>query len=428
MPAVPPTGGIPGASGTGDASNWLDLKGLAEMKAAAGQQKAGTIRAVAQQFESVFLGMMMKSMRDAKLGDGAFDSDESKLYKEMFDNQVALNLSKGRGLGIADMLVRQLDPTAKVSPAAPAAPAATRVRAFPHVAPAAPATAPAAPRLAAMPATPAGVAGVPTARADGFASALDGSLPGLDPVAGGLPAVADVPALAQRRAAAAYASNAAPAPAPAATAGAGHAHGRRFAETPEEFVRKVLPHAQAAAAALGVPAEAIVAQAALETGWGRSVPASGGAGHNLFGIKAGADWGGARLTRTTYEVDGGRAVRTADAFKGYESVAHGFEDYVSLLRNSPRYGALRAAGADPVRFAQALQAGGYATDPHYAQKLTRIMNGSTLRDALAAVTGGGASLAAAAPPPAAPVSVAGEAATLAAELDALKTGFARPIT
>jgi flagellar protein FlgJ len=116
------------------------------------------------------------------------------------------------------------------------------------------------------------------------------------------------------------------------------------------------------------------------------VPAStDGAGHNLFGIKAGASWAGRQLGRATVEVANGLAVRTQAAFRAYDSLAAGFRDYVNLLRTSERYGGVRSAGEDPARFAHALQAGGYATDPHYARKLLQIVNGSTLREAMTAV-------------------------------------------
>jgi flagellar protein FlgJ len=147
----------------------------------------------------------------------------------------------------------------------------------------------------------------------------------------------------------------------------------------------VLPHARAAAAELGVATEAIVAQAALETGWGRRVPQSAdGAGHNLFGIKAGSSWSGRRVGVSTLEVQDGLTVRTQAAFRAYDSVGHAFRDYVELIRNSGRYGGVQAAGRDPARFAQALQSGGYATDPHYARKILQIVHGSTLREAMAA--------------------------------------------
>lgn len=409
-------GGLGAASGTGDASTWLDIQGVSSLRAGANANDAGTVRKVAQQFESMFLGMMLKSMRDAKLADSPFDSDESRLYQDMYDKQVSLGLTQGRGLGIADMLVRQLAPASGANAAGAPAVGALASRSRGGVA----AHAPAAPG----PVTPAPRTGPQVVRGvDARASAastfsttvpasLDASLDGYDPllagvpdarrgeydvaraVRDGLPAVtpAAIAAAPSRPTAAATVDGVrtgAPDATPSSrTPGARAAHtgsARPFASTPEEFVRKVLPHARAAAAELGVSADAIVAQAALETGWGRSVPASAdGAGHNLFGIKATGDWNGSRVGRATLEVTDGMPVRVQAAFRAYDTVADGFRDYVGLLSRSSRYEGVRAAGTDPARFAHALQSGGYATDPHYARKILAIVNGSTLRDAMAA--------------------------------------------
>jgi flagellar protein FlgJ len=420
-------GGLGATSGTGDASTWLDIQSLGSLKAGANAHRADTTRQVAQQFESMFLGMMLKSMRDAKLADSPFDSDESRLYQDMYDKQVSLGLTKGKGLGIADMLVRQLTPEAAPARApdgrAVAKPSVAASAALPRV-DVARAAAPfdagsiarheglrAARRteVAAAAGTTDAASATATSTIDAplvatavpapLAAGLDGldpSLVGLPERAGGEYAVAAL--LPDARVSTATDSGIAGASGDSsgATTAAATVGGvaspapraqpsRRFADTPEDFVRKVLPHARAAAAELGVSPTAIVAQAALETGWGRNVPASpGGAGHNLFGIKAGADWGGARVGRATLEVAGGIPVRTQAAFRAYDTVADGFRDYVNLLSTSSRYGGVRGAGADPARFAHALQAGGYATDPHYAHKILAIVNGSTLREAMAA--------------------------------------------
>jgi flagellar protein FlgJ len=372
------------------ASTWLDLQGLRSLATADDPRGAGNVRAVAQQFEQLFLGMMLKSMRDAKLADPALDGEGTRLYQDLYDKQVTLQMSQGRGLGIADLLVRQLAPGA-ATPAAGAAAESAAAESTPvgiGAGVAAPRPRLSNPKLG----TAAMLRSYEAAAAPGARAAAAAAL------------AAPVPAVAT-----------APAPAPYAgatgavdTAGSG-AVSRRFADSPADFVRKVLPHARAAAAELGVPAEAIVAQAALETGWGRHVPAAAdGTGHNLFGIKAGRGWTGARLERATLEVEGGVPVATQAAFRAYESVAAGFRDYVQLLRTSDRYAAVRAAGEDPARFARALQASGYATDPHYARKLLQIVDGSTLRESIAATD-------AADPAGAPPARIA------------LKTAAARPI-
>ncbi|MFN7551789.1 MAG: flagellar assembly peptidoglycan hydrolase FlgJ, partial [Pseudomonadota bacterium] len=157
------------------------------------------------------------------------------------------------------------------------------------------------------------------------------------------------------------------------------------AGTPEAFVAEVWPHAKAAAAELGVDPRMLVAQAALETGWGRSVMRGpdGKPSHNLFGIKATGGWQGAAVTQGTVEFRGGVMQRERAAFRAYGSVAESFADYVKLVRDNPRYREAVVAGSDGARFAEALERAGYATDPQYAEKLKAIAGGPTLRRALA---------------------------------------------
>jgi flagellar protein FlgJ len=159
--------------------------------------------------------------------------------------------------------------------------------------------------------------------------------------------------------------------------------------SPEAFVRSVWPHAQRTAQELGVSPKALVAQAALETGWGRRLANrdGGASSHNLFGIKAGSRWNGERVNASTHEyANGVRQAERAD-FRAYGSVGESFSDYADLL-NNPRYAQARAAGHDTRRFAQALQSAGYATDPAYAAKINAIAEGATLNRALAALDGG----------------------------------------
>jgi flagellar protein FlgJ len=160
------------------------------------------------------------------------------------------------------------------------------------------------------------------------------------------------------------------------------------------------PHAQQAGEALGVDPSALVAQAALETGWGRAVPNhSDGSSFNLFGIKAGSSWDGATANVPTLEFEDGVAVRKVERFRAYASAADSFNDYAQLIGNNPRYENARGAGGDVATFASALQDGGYATDPNYAQKivavadevraLTNNASGNSLKFASLSPTNGG---------------------------------------
>jgi flagellar protein FlgJ len=138
----------------------------------------------------------------------------------------------------------------------------------------------------------------------------------------------------------------------------------------------MLPYAEQAARELGVDPHALLAQAALETGWGKSVPctATGDCSFNLFGIKAGSQWSGATVNVPTLEFEAGIPVKKVERFRSYDSAAASFSDYAKLIGNNPRYENARGSGSDIASFAAALQEGGYATDPDYARKIVAVAN------------------------------------------------------
>lgn len=270
---------------------FADFQGIAALKNDAKAHAPSALKEAARQFESLFTQMLLKSMREANKsfgGDSLFGSDQADMYQDMFDDQIAMQLSMGKGLGLADMLVRQLQ------------------------------------------------GGVQ-------AGAVDG--PGKTETAGAAPA----------------------------TQGAGPSPGP-IAASKEDFLRKLRPHAEQAAREIGVDPDALLAQAALETGWGRSVPcnAQGDCSFNLFGIKAGTQWSGATVNVPTLEFESGIPVRKVERFRAYDSAADSFRDYAALIRDSSRYANARGAGNNVEAFATALQQGGYATDPHYAQKIAAV--------------------------------------------------------
>jgi flagellar protein FlgJ len=276
----------------------LDPQALSGLKRAAkgDARSPETLKQVAQQFEALFLQMMLKSMREASLGDEVFGSDQGDFYRDLHDQQLATMLAKRQGIGLADVLVRQLGGSgAAITPAAPAE----------------------APRS---------------------------STRGVDP--------------GEQR--------------------------RRFTES-------LWPHAERAGRALGVEPEAIVAVAALETGWGQSPirRADGSSANNLFGIKAGADWRGERVHAQTREVFDGVPVVRREPFRAYGSLAEGVDDFARFLRANPRYREALAAGADSAAFARGLSAAGYATDPAYGRKLESILGGDALRVAMGAFKNSG---------------------------------------
>jgi peptidoglycan hydrolase FlgJ len=276
---------------------YTDLSGLAALKRSAKGNDPEALRAVAKQYESLFARMMIKSMRDAVGKDPIFGSDEESTYQAMYDDQLSLEMTKGKGLGLADMLVRQLqhlnnaDATAGVQ--APQ-PQALRTYQGPDL--------------------------------------KDNSSSG--------------------RATAPVASP----------------------EAQANFITDVWPAAQEAGKQLGIDPNNLIAQAALETNWGTRVPrdADGRSSNNLFGMKAGGQWSGSSIAAATQEYQDGSAVSTTGQFRAYNSRSQSFRDYVALLRNSPRYAAALNTGNDAHAFATALQRGGYATDPEYANKITAL--------------------------------------------------------
>ncbi len=279
------------------ANNVNDFAALTALRKEARAQSPEALREAARQFESLFTRMMLESMRSASMGDPLFGSDSADFYQGMFDDQLAVELSKGRGLGLADMLIEQLT-RAGMSEATQA-------------------DSPQAPDL----------------------SSNSGSSRETPVTA--LPLGATANWQPQNR---------------------------------QEFVTGLWPHAEAAGRALGVDPRVLLAHAALETGWGKSFPTSsdGRVSYNLFGIKAAGSWRGDSVGSRTLEFENGVAAQRLERFRAYESPAESFQDYVAFLQRSERYREVLGTGSDVRAFATALQRGGYATDPDYANKLTAV--------------------------------------------------------
>ena len=313
------------------------------------------LREAARELETQFAQMMLKSMRSTSFGDPMLGDNTT--YREMHDQQLAKELAKGQGLGLSPMIVRQLERDQG---------GGTVEATFNSVPGGLPLTRelPMAMPLSASPQT---MTGLPSAGAGGLTLA-----PTRSGVSLGAFAPLPAPAVAPPVDHGAYDSPADP--------GA-----RLDSSSPEAFVRSIWPHAQRTAAELGVPAKALVAQAALETGWGRRLVGGDGS-HNLFGIKA-TGWNGAKVASATHEFIGGVRQNQRDDFRAYGSIHESFQDYARLMRKQ-RYSGALAAGDDTRGFASALQRAGYATDPSYAAKITAIANGPTLERALSGLDTG----------------------------------------
>ena len=180
----------------------------------------------------------------------------------------------------------------------------------------------------------------------------------------------------------------------ATPAGAGAAGGAAggaaedMAQSPGDFVKLVLPAINSAAQALGVSPLGVLAQAALETGWGKRMARNpdGSPSLNLFGIKADDGWDGARVAADSVEYSGGVATPRRAAFRAYGSVAESVGDFAQLLQNSPRYREVVANGANAQAYVEQIGKSGYATDPQYGNKLNNLLHSSTFRAAVLSST------------------------------------------
>ena len=274
---------------------YTEFSGLHKLKLAAKNASPEALEEVANQFEAFFLKMMLKQMRDASLGEGLFDSDQSRLYQDMMDQQLALNLSERRTFGIADSIIRQLKHTVKNNEKSE------------------------------------GLNPLPQ-RAN-----FDRTMLKLSP---------DI----QLR--------------------------QNNFHTPKDFINAMRPYAEDAAGKLGVPANILLAQSALETGWGNKVVQhnNGQSSHNLFGIKADGRWNGQRVNVSSLEYVDGKARREFSNFRVYESYQQSFEDYVDYIKTNDRYRAALQKRGDGEAYIKTLQDAGYATDPQYASKIINIVH------------------------------------------------------
>lgn len=301
---------------TDAAFTYTNLNALQTLKRDARQGSPEAIQQTAQQFEALFLQTLLKGMRATQFDDsGLLNSEQSRFYQGLFDQQIALSLSQRNSLGLSNVIAQQLGGEDTLTP----------------------------------PTTILNITN-PLARA---------------------------PLSKPRATSEASAGQAIAAQAPL--------DNTPFqASSPEAFVRHMWPHAQSIAQQFGVAPEFLVAQAALETNWGKSVPrfSDGRSSHNLFGIKADKGWQGERVVNTTLEFIDGLPMRRRDPFRAYRSYADSFADYANFLNSNPRYQDALSVRHDKSAFARALQQAGYATDPEYAAKIERLMNGSVFKKAL----------------------------------------------
>ncbi|WP_416886136.1 flagellar assembly peptidoglycan hydrolase FlgJ [Marinospirillum sp.] len=357
-------------------ASYHDFQGLRDLQRGAIENDPEALREVARQFEALFIQMILQSSREANetlAGDNRLlHSQEMGFFEGMLDEQFSLAISQGgngEGLGLAQMLVNQLS---RERPE-PGEPVPDHVRRnaqqlsdelvqqladrrlnFTQVrAPLAEAANPEQ--------TPAAIAAQREA-SERTAQALQ---------AGRRPPYAAASESVGRQ--------------PLEISGLPVREDKRtYFASPEDFVRHLYPIAEQAAARLGVDPRFMLAQSALETGWGRHMiaRADGSNSFNLFGIKADRRWSGEAAEVPTLEYRNGRPQQERWAFRAYDSFEQSMEDYVDFLLANPRYQSALEQTDNPRAFARGLQQAGYATDPRYAYKIVNIMEGSTLNQAL----------------------------------------------
>lgn len=288
------------------ASAAWDAQSLNDLKTKAGLDPQTNLRPVARQVEGMFVQMMLKSMREALPKDGIFSSDSTRMYTSLYDQQIAQQMTAGKGLGLADMMVQQMS-----GGQAPVA-AGDQMQQVP---------------MKFDPET------INTYQSQAITQMVRKALPKA-------PENSDEP----------------------------------LSGDSKDFLAQLSLPARLASEQSGVPHHLILAQAALESGWGqRQITRENGApSFNIFGVKATPGWKGPTTEITTTEYENGEAKKVKARFRVYSSYLEALSDYVSMLSRNPRYAAVTTA-ATPEQGAQALQNAGYATDPKYAQKLTSMI-------------------------------------------------------
>lgn len=339
---------------------YTELGEMNKLRQQAKENDPAALQAVAEQFEQLFLNMLMKSMRQANEGfaEGNYlNSPQVKFYQDMADTQLMKELAENKGVGLAEVLVKQLggnvDPRLdgkederQIKPLSDSERMLSR--AFDQAA-----------NMAASAVL--GQAQVAAAKQEKAPVAATGA------------ENLSVDSLTEKPAAKSSALS---------EESVSQSLPERF-NNPEEFVQNLLPLAEKVAGELGVDPKVLLAQAALETGWGRYViqRGEGGSSHNLFNIKADSRWDGDRAQVGTVEFRDGVAQKERAAFRVYDSYEQSFRDYADFLQNSSRYQGALAEAANPYRYLQGLQDAGYATDPEYANKISRIFDGEVMASA-----------------------------------------------
>ena len=355
---------------------YLDANSLDSVKAMGRAKDPQALKEISKKFEAMFVQQMLKTMREANdvFSEGNyFDSSTTRFHRDMMDQQMVLNLTSGRGMGLADHFYQQM------------------MQAYGHTM-----------RADARKTDEANLGELPTAVVHKQTDKKDFATNESEVFANDIDTlnswVADFMRMSdntneqlmlseddQQPAMQNYgAFNAAYIPAllhKPQTINSRAGQKSSISESQENFVTLLKPHAEKAAKELNISPDVLIAQVALETGWGKHVihDQKGNNSFNLFNIKAAGGWQGDKVNISTLEYRDGIAANEKADFRKYSNYAQSFSDYVSLMKNSPRYQEALDAGKNSSAYAEALQSAGYATDPHYAKKIKSLLNTDAIR-------------------------------------------------
>ncbi len=324
---------------------YTDFSGLNRLKSAAANskgaaEKESVNKEVAQQFEAMYLQMMLKSMRQS-VGPGIMDSSQSEMAQGLYDQQLAIQLSKQGAIGIGDLVLRQIEGPKQVMPDKP------ELKFAPKIIDAALVTTNSQPEI------------IKTAL---MSRVAEPSIQFYQQPA--------TPVFSNQ-----FSRRNDKRPYETAVVTPQVIQSAQPVTAQQAFIAKIQPAAEAAATQLGVAPKAIIAIAALETGWGKHVMKTrdGQSSHNLFGIKADARWKNDHVFASTLEFENGAMQRKNEPFRVYGSATESVMDFARFIEQNPRYQKALLHSSEPERFIDEIHQAGYATDPGYAQKVKAVM-------------------------------------------------------
>jgi len=291
-------------------SNYQDVAGLDNLRKEAQSDEKAALDKVAKQFEGIFMKMLLKSMREANKAfesDSPFNSQGTETYRNMHDDQMALELSESGSLGLADLIVQQLSP--QTSGLIPSSALHSGKMPWEKV-------------------------------SNNTSNSIEKSIDATNDKSKSL----------------------------------SDDKSSKFSSK-NDFIEKMMPYAEKTAQVLGVSPQTLLAQAALETGWGQKIVGQndGISSHNLFNIKSDKRWNGNDVDIETIEYRDGVALKEKASFRAYDSFKESFDDFSEFITTSPRYEKALDKVSDSAGFLQGLQNAGYATDPNYASKIMAVL-------------------------------------------------------